>query len=68
MNAQPMSEDETKTALQITASILESIRPYCLTDLSTKLGVFHQGHKLGSFTIDEALDIADAALSEADNG
>lgn len=68
MNAQPMSEDKTKTALHVTAAVLEAIRPYCLLELSTKYSVSHQGHKLGSFTIDEALDIADAALSEADNG
>jgi len=68
MNVEPMPEDKIKTALQVAASILEAIRPYCLIDLTTKYGISHKGHKLGSFTIDEALDIADAALGEADSG
>lgn len=68
MTAEPMPEDKIKTALQVTASVLEAVRPYCLLELSTRFSVAHQGHRLGSFTIDEALDIADAALGEADHG
>lgn len=63
MTASPMPDDKLKTALLVTASVLEAIRPYCLIELSTRHRVPHQG-RLGAFTIDEALDLADAALAE----
>lgn len=55
---------EVITALKAAAGVLEAIRPYCLLELTTKYTVTDDGHKLGSFTIDEALDLADAALKE----
>ncbi len=62
MTTGPMPEDNIRTALTVTAGVLEAIRPYCLLELSTKYRVPHGG-RLGAFTIDEALDLADAALT-----
>lgn len=59
-----MTDDKLKTALQVTAGVLEAVRPYCLLELTTKFKLHHGGQAIGSFTIDEALDIADAALGE----
>lgn len=64
MNAEPMPDD--RTALLVTARVLEAIRPYCLLELTTKYPVSHGGHRLGAFTIDEALDLADAALGNGE--
>jgi hypothetical protein len=64
MTAEPMPDDNIMTALKAAAGVLEAIRPYCLLELSTKYSVSHAGHRLGAFTIDEALDLADAALAE----
>lgn len=64
MIATSMSDD--KAALLVTAKVLEAIRPYCLLELSTKYSVSHAGHRLGAFTIDEALDLADAALASGE--
>jgi len=61
MNAEPMPDD--RTALLVTARVLEAIRPYCLLELTTRYSVSHDGRRLGAFTIDEALDLADAALA-----
>lgn len=58
------TEDKTLIALKVAAGVLEAIRPYCLLELSTKLTVSHDGGRVGAFTIDEALDLADAALAE----
>ncbi|WP_026792196.1 hypothetical protein [Pleomorphomonas oryzae] len=63
MTAEPMPDDKTLIALKAAAGVLEAIRPYCLLELSTKYSVSHDGHRLGAFTIDEALDMADAALT-----
>jgi len=57
-----MDNDNLKTALQITASVLEAVRPYCLLELTTKFRIPHAGQSLGSFTIDEALDLAEEML------
>ena len=57
-----LSEDKTKHALEVAAGVLEAIRPYCLVDLSTKYTIQCGGRRVGSFTVDEALDVADAAL------
>lgn len=64
MTAEPMPDDKITTALKATAGVLEAIRPYCLLELSTRYSVSHAGHRLGAFTIDEALDLADAALEQ----
>lgn len=52
-----------QTALLVTARVLEAIRPYCLLELTTRYSVSQDAHRLGAFTIDEALDLADAALA-----
>ncbi len=62
MTAEPMPDE--KTALLVTAKVLEAIRPYCLLELTTKYPVSHEGRRLGAFTVDEALDLADAALEQ----
>ena len=62
MTAEPLPDDRILTALKAAAGVLEAIRPYCLLELSTRYPVWHDGHRLGAFTIDEALDLADAAL------
>ena len=64
MTADPLPDDTTMTALKATAGVLEAIRPYCLLELTTRFTVSHGGHRLGAFTIDEALDLADDALAE----
>lgn len=64
MTAEPMPDDKIMTALKAAAGVLEAIRPYCLLELSTRYSVSHAGHRLGAFTIDEALDLADAALAD----
>lgn len=64
MTADPMPDDKIITALKAAAGVLEAIQPYCLLELSTKYSVSHAGQRLGAFTIDEALDLADAALAE----
>ncbi|WP_370677075.1 hypothetical protein [Pleomorphomonas sp. PLEO] len=64
MTAPSMPDDNIMTALKAAAGVLEAIRPYCLLELSTKYSVSHDGHRLGAFTIDEALDLAEAALAE----
>lgn len=66
MTAEPMPDDKTMTALKATAGVLEAIRPYCLLELTTRFTVSHDGHRLGAFTIDEALDLADAALGNGE--
>ena len=63
MTAEPLPDDRILTALKAAAGVLEAIRPYCLLELSTRYSVSHDGHRLGAFTIDEALDMADAALA-----
>jgi len=68
MTAEPMPDDKTLTALKAAAGVLEAIRPYCLLELTTKYSVSHAGHRLGAFTIDEALDLADAALADGEGG
>ncbi|MCM5555231.1 hypothetical protein [Pleomorphomonas sp. NRK KF1] len=62
MTDTPMPDD--RKALLVAARVLEAIRPYCLLELTTRFTVSHDGHRLGAFTIDEALDLADAALAE----
>ena len=62
MTAEPLSNE--KTALLVTAKVLEAIRPYCLLELTTKYPVSHEGRRLGAFTVDEALDLADAELEQ----
>lgn len=64
MTAEPLPDDKTMLALKATAGVLEAIRPYCLLELTTRYTVSSDGHRLGAFTIDEALDLADAALAE----
>lgn len=64
MTAESIPDDKIMTALRATAGVLEAIRPYCLLELTTRYSVSHDGHRLGAFTIDEALDLADAALAE----
>ncbi|MBS1184150.1 MAG: hypothetical protein H6Q99_4030 [Proteobacteria bacterium] len=61
MTADPMPDDKLRTALTVTAAVLEAIRPYCLLELTTRYRV---PHGLGAFTLDEALDLADAALTD----
>ncbi|PIO96979.1 hypothetical protein [Pleomorphomonas carboxyditropha] len=61
MNDEAMPDD--RTALLVAARVLEAIRPYCLLELTTRYPVSHDGRCLGAFTIDEALDLADAALA-----
>ncbi|MBS1165672.1 MAG: hypothetical protein H6R00_1697 [Proteobacteria bacterium] len=68
MTAEPMPDDKIMTALKAAAGVLEAIRPYCLLELSTKYSVSHAGHRLGAFTIDEALDLADAVLADGEGG
>lgn len=64
MTADPMPDDKIITALKAAAGVLEAIRPYCLLELTTKYTLSHAGHRLGAFTIDEALDLADAAIAD----
>ncbi|SCM79458.1 hypothetical protein KL86PLE_90412 [uncultured Pleomorphomonas sp.] len=61
MNDEAMPDD--RTALLVAARVLEAIRPYCLLELTTRYPVSQDGRRLGAFTIDEALDLADAALA-----
>lgn len=61
MNDEAMPDD--RTALLVAARVLEAIRPYCLLELTTRYPVSHDGRRLGAFTIDEALDLAEAALA-----
>ncbi|WP_026784232.1 hypothetical protein [Pleomorphomonas koreensis] len=56
------TDDKIMIALKAAAGVLEAIRPYCLLELSTKYTVSHEGRRIGTFTIDEALDLSDAAL------
>ncbi|WP_026793194.1 hypothetical protein [Pleomorphomonas oryzae] len=65
MTTAPTTDDKTMFALKAVAGVLEAIRPYCLLELSTKYSVSRDGGRIGSFTIDEALDLADATLAEA---
>ncbi len=67
MTTDAMPDDKIRTALTVTAAVLEAIRPYCLLELSTRYRVPHGG-RLGAFTIDEALDLADAALAADKDG
>lgn len=64
MTCESLPDDKTMLALKATAGVLEAIRPYCLLELTTRFTVSHDGHRLGAFTIDEALDLADAVLAE----
>ena len=63
MTSSSTSSDKTKIALQVVAGVLEAVRPYCVLEISTKYTLHHKGERIGVFTLDEALDLADAALT-----